>query len=167
MAALPAVGYLAERDQVKQQAKQTAIQAANGSVLQKEYSVGQYTRAAVNFFKGVPAFFKGSGAKAADFFKAPVKNTLSGASKMVGMGGEAGIESFANRFANSKNSELSQAIGNFAKNHKKTALAGATLAGGGLMNATWGGGEKAVRKTAEALDSNAFAYEKSKEEMVQ
>ena len=53
----------------------------------------------------------------------------------------------------------------FLRRHKKTALVGAT--GLGLVAwKPWTMGENAVKGTLGAIDKNAYAYEKSKEQEV-
>lgn len=161
LGALPTgLGYIAERNQLKEQAKQSGI--GNG-IQQKEYAFKMSVPTAKSIMNGI----KGAGKSVKTFFKDPITNIMAGASSIGGTGGKKGLESFTKTMKNSKN-PISNKVGEFVGNHKKLAMTGSGLLGFGVvMPATWGGGEKAVRGTAKLLDKNAYAYEDSKNQMIQ
>ena len=63
-------------------------------------------------------------------------------------------------------SKETQEIANFLKRHKRTAAVGG-IAVGSLTFKPFTWGDKAARGAVKAIDKNAFAYEKSKEQQVQ
>ena len=152
------LGYLAEREQLKAQAKQS--QGYPQEPQQKQYA------AAGGFIKGLGKNIKGIKNSVVNFAKDPITGTTNAASHMLGMGGKQGVQNFANTMSKSEN-PLSQKIGEFTGKHGKIALAASVPVGLGVMNATWGGGEKAVRGTAKLLDKNAYAYDNSKNQTIQ
>ena len=159
LGALPTgLGYIAERNQLKEQAKQSGNEAQ-----QKEYAIKMSVPGAKSVMNGI----KSAGKSIKTFFKDPITNIMSGASSIGGTGGKKGLESFTKTMKNSEN-PISNKVGEFVGNHKKLAMTGSGLLGFGVvMPATWGGGEKAVRGTAKLLDKNAYAYEDSKNQMIQ
>ena len=159
LGALPTgLGYIAERNQLKEQAKQSGNEAQ-----QKEYAIKMSVPGAKSVMNGI----KSAGKSVKTFFKDPITNIMSGVSSIGGTGGKKGLESFTKTMKNSEN-PISNKVGEFVGNHKKLAMTGSGLLGFGVvMPATWGGGEKAVRGTAKLLDKNAYAYEDSKNQMIQ
>lgn len=168
--ALPTgLGYIAERQQLKEQVKQSGNEAQ-----QKEYAFKMSVPAAKSIMSGIKSTgksivngIKGAGKSVKTFFKDPITNTMAAASSVGGTGGKKGLESFTKTMKNSEN-PISNKVGEFIGNHKKLAMTGSGLLGiGVVMPATWDGGEKAVRGTAKLLDKNAYAYEDSKNQMIQ
>lgn len=165
----PGLGYIAERQQLKEQVKQSGNEAQ-----QKEYAIKMSVPTAKSIMSGIKGAgksivngIKGAGKSVKTFFKDPITNTMAAASSVGGTGGKKGLESFAKTMKNSEN-PISNKVGEFIGNHKKLAMTGSGILGlGVVMPATWGGGEKAVRGTAKLLDKNAYAYEDSKNQIVQ
>ena len=94
------------------------------------------------------------------------QGVLGGISGFMGGGGQKNTNAFLTRMArDGSNSQATKDAANFLMKHKRTALVGAT--GLGLLSfKPFGWGDSAVRKAAGAVDKNAFAYEKSKEQQV-
>lgn len=93
------------------------------------------------------------------------EGTLSGASSFMGVDKKTTGGFLRNMASNPNNSETTKKTATWLLNHKKTALAG-SVAVGALGFKPWTYGDKAVRSMAGAVDKNAFAYEKSKEQEV-
>lgn len=93
------------------------------------------------------------------------EGALSGASGLMGVGKKTTGGFLRNMASNPNNSETTKKTAAWLLNHKKTALAG-SVAVGALGFKPWTYGEKAVRGIAGAVDKNAFAYEKSKEQEI-
>jgi len=92
---------------------------------------------------------------------------LGGISKMWLGAGRQETSGFLNKLA--KNGQVSQSTRDTAEwlsRHKRTALVG-TIGVGSIAFKPFELGDKAVRGAARAVDKNAFAYEKSKEQQVQ
>lgn len=153
----PTMSYLSERQALIDQANQTRQTANNTNTppkfRQKQYGMAMPLRSIAKGFRA--------------FKRNPMQSILGTASSFSGTGGVKGYNSFANSLANSTNSELSQAAGNWLKNHKTLGLAGTTVIGGSALGSVYSAGDKAVRGTANALDPNAFAYENSKQQQIQ
>lgn len=92
---------------------------------------------------------------------------LNGVSKMwTGANGQQ-VNGFLNRMAkDTTNSASTRKAAEFLSKHKRTAAVG-SIAVGSIAFKPFGWGEKAVRGATKAVDKNAFAYEKSKEQQVQ
>ena len=158
-----ALGYMAEKQQLKDQVEHTR---------QKTYSLklktfgkfgflGKAAKGAVNKVKGVKNW---------QIWKTPGQTTLGFLSNMSMGGGREGVSKFGKRLeelGGRSGSEWSKKAGRFIQTHPKTALAASIPVGIGVMSGTWDAGEKLVRKGAEAVDKNAYAYQKSKEEQIQ
>ena len=160
MGSAPTVlGYAAEKSQLKEQAKQTA-NANAPHFQQKEYGLN-FMGTSRGIIKGSRGFVKG----AKNFFKNPISTTAGGISKFTGTGGKKGLDNFTKELGKSSN-PLTQKVGEFIGNHKTLGLVGSAGVGVGLWN-TWGVGENAVKKTAKAIDKNAYAYDESKNQKVE
>jgi hypothetical protein len=164
---LSGLGYLGQRKQMTDMIKQTEAQARQpqaqqlnaseiypSSIMEKEKAFGalSFTKAGWNIFKSHPG-----------------QSTLGFLSNFAGGGGTEGVakagKAISEIGAKSGNA-WTQKVGKFVTDHPKTALAGSIPVGLGVMTATWGTGEKAVKKVAGAVDKNAFAYEKSQAQQV-
>lgn len=162
-AAIPGVGYLAERSQMKAQQEASKITQPD----QKNYSI----------LSGITKGFKTLAAH-------PGQTILGGASKFASFGeiGRREVGSFANKMANSKNAwsnKLGKAMlakdkaGNILRDEagnimaNKKALAGSALVGGAVVGGAWNQSEKAVNKIGRKLDPNAYAYQDNKEKQLQ
>ena len=91
---------------------------------------------------------------------------LSGISKFwIGANGQQAT-GFLNKIAKDQtNSKKTREIANWLGKHKRAALVG-SIGVGSIAFAPWGWGDKAVRGVTGAVDKNAFAYEKSKEQQI-
>lgn len=159
-----ALGYMAEKQQLKDQIEST-------SPIQKTYTIK--LKSIGNMFGKAGKWIKGKAIKAKTKWEnSPLRNTpgqtiLGTISNLSGGGGRKGVEDFANTMINSKSgSEWSKTVGGLAKKYPKTALATSIPIGVGTMAVTWDAGEKLVRKTAKAADDNAYAYQESKEQQI-
>jgi len=151
---LPAIGYMKERSQMKDQVNQST------EPQQKTYAI---PATAINTF--------GKGLK--NFAKAPVKKTLSGMSSFMQTGGEKGLNNFTKQLTQqgvksqaAGGSDATLKVANFMNNHKKTALVG-SIGVGAMLFKPWGWGEKVVSKGVGLVDKDANAYTKFKEKQVQ
>lgn len=145
-AAMPAIEYMADKAQYKNQVGSTTPQ-------QRQYAnVGSAMKCVSNFFKN----WKKEGI---------VAKPLETASKFMGQSGKDMAKEFQTLGAQSGN-KWTQGVGNFLSKHKKTASIGGLAVGGGIMSAGWGNGEKYTKKAIESVDKNAFAYEKSKNQQI-
>ena len=157
-----ALGYIAEKQQLKDQL---------GHTQQKTYSLKLKTFGKFGFIgkaaKGLAGKVKG--VKNWQIWKTPGQTTLGFLSNMSMGGGRKGVSGFGKRLeelGEKSGSEWSKKAGRFIQTHPKTALAASIPVGMGIMSATWDTGDKLVRKGAEAVDKNAYAYQKSKEEQI-
>ena len=163
LAAIPGVGYLAERSQMKSQQNASKITQPD----QKNYSI----------LSGITRGFK-------TLASHPGQTILGGTNKFVSFGviGRREVGSFANKMANSKNAwsnKLGNAMlskdkaGNILRDEagnvmaNKKALAGSALVGGAVVSGAWNQSEKAVGKIGRKLDPNAYAYQDNKEKLLQ
>lgn len=140
-----ALGYVAEKNEFKDQMNSTQ---------QKMYSIGRVLNSVKN----------------AQIWKTPGKTILGGISNLSGGGGRKGVENFGKNLYNrgiKSGSKWSQNVGKFIMKNPKTSLGASIPVGLGIMAGTWDTGEKIVRKGAEAIDKNAYAYQKSKEQEIQ
>lgn len=147
-----ALGYMAEKKELKDQIKNTVP-----PVKEKTYSLASSIG---NFGKKI---------KAAPIFHTPGQTILGGISNIFGGGGRRGVYKFGhqlNRYSKHSGSEWSQKAGKFIMDHPKTALVGSIPVGAGIMAGTWDAGEKLVRKGMKKVDKNAYAYQESKEEEI-
>jgi hypothetical protein len=96
---------------------------------------------------------------------------LSWVSKNIAFGGgHKGVQRFGNDLISAgakSGNQYTQKLGNFIVNNPKTALTGSIATGASVMYATFGGGEKLAKGAFNAVDKNAFAYDKAKEQAVQ
>lgn len=166
-AGMPLMSYAADKKQIKDQmaatqgynsSPQQRSYAAVGSILSKRgKQVGDYVIKQkdniVNFFKNKPGL-----------------KTLDKISSFSGGGGKVGRESMvdaiAKQGAESGNS-WTKNTADFLKKHEKTAAGTTILGGTALMMGGFGQGEKLTKKAIGAVDKNAYAYEKSKEQQIQ
>lgn len=155
-----ALGYIAERQQLKDQI---------GHTQQKTYSLKIKTFGKFGFIKGAAKKVTNR-VKNWQIWKTPGQTTLGFLSNMSMGGGREGVSKFGKRLeelGGRSGSEWSKKAGRFIQTHPKTALATSIPIGIGIMSGTWDAGDKLVRKGAEAVDKNAYAYQKSKEEQIQ
>lgn len=156
-AAPTALGYMAEKQQLKDQIKNTTPR-------EKTYSIRLKT-----------GYLKGIRKKVGDWWRnLPIRNTpgetlLGGLSNMAGGGGREGVENFGKRLqelGEQSGSSISKKVGRFAIERPKTSLALSVIPGSIAMTGTWGLGEKLARKGIEAADNHAYDYQKSKGEYI-
>lgn len=168
MGSIPAISYLTERKEFKDQIKATE---------QKQFA---FPAGAMKFMKrGASTVGKRAGSiwnSTKKSFKPivdhPGKTILGGVNRMTSFGGFGWreVENFGKGLtaAGQKSGNAwTQKAGNFIVNNPKTALVGAIPVGMAATKVSYDLSEKAVRKGAEAVDKNAFAYEKSKNQVVQ
>lgn len=151
--AIPAVGYLSERKQFLDQKK--ATMASSTTPQQRSYAF-------VPKMSGIKKMFQ------------PMRDhwgqtVLGGVNKLVSFGGigRKEVAGFGKRMAEGSSSEWGRKLGGFIQKNPKTALTGAIGVSLGVSAGSYGLGEKMVKKGAEAVDKNAFAYEKSKNQEIQ
>lgn len=160
--ALPIVaGYASEKEQLRGQINATK----NFAPEQRSYSV------LAGVSKGLRKF-RGSIAKGWRSFKShPGQSALGWISNNIGQGGgRKDVLKFGHELEEAgkkSGSALSQKLGKFIYKHPKTSLVGSTGIGLATMSGTWGAGEKAVQKLARKVDNNAYAYQDSKNQIVQ
>jgi len=101
------------------------------------------------------------------------QGVLSGISKMWTGGNSREVTGFLHNVANKKdaagryvNSKTTRDMASWLEKHKRTALVG-SIGVGSIAFKPFEWGDKAVRGATRAVDKNAFAYEKSKEQQVQ
>ena len=101
------------------------------------------------------------------------QGVLSGISKMWTGGNSREVTGFLHNVANKKdaagryvNSKTTRDMASWLEKHKRTALVG-SIGVGSIAFKPFEWGDKAVRGATSAVDKNAFAYEKSKEQQVQ
>lgn len=171
LASLPAIGYISERQQFKDQIASTGQPqqkqyAALGNVMKfaKPY-INKISKGAGNLLSNTKKTFK-------PLMDHPGQTILGGANKLVSFGGlgrkevakfgknlyEAGVKS---------GNTWSQKAGKFIVDNPKTSLLTALPVGATGVKLSYDASEKLVRKTAGALDKDAYAYEKSKNQTVQ
>lgn len=100
--------------------------------------------------------------------KHPIDSTTSFISKnLAWIGGKGGVQSFGKDLSQKGTSEWSRKAGDWIQKNPNLATAASIPVGIGVVGATWGGGEKAVKKVARTIDPNATAYQDFKEQQVQ
>lgn len=164
-----ALGYMAEKQQLKDQI------ASTQQLGQKTYSLKIKRFAKLGFIKKAGTFLKNPVTNTKTWWKGtPLRNTpgqtiLGFMSTMSGGGGRKTVTNIGNRLqelGKKSGSKWSQGAGKFIIDHPKTALTASIPIGLGVMAGTWDTGEKLVRKGAKAIDKNAYAYQESKEQEV-
>lgn len=154
-AALPTIGYLSERKQLKEQG------AATRAALARSKS---YPTPTSNPSSLVPYQTTHSSLRQREYgINSVVTKGLSGASSWLGGGGREGVSNLSKEFLNSKN-PITQRVGKFLGKYTKTALAGSILVGGGISAKAFDLGDKMVKKPMKMIDKDAYAYERSKEQ---
>ena len=149
--AIPTVmGYVGEKQQLKQQYGNQPQQ--NNNVQQRQYGIGSWL------------------AKTTAPFRAHPGQTILGFLSQLTMGGghkaaEGAARSFQNQGARSGN-VLTQKVGNFLANHKKTAIAATIPVGLATTSLLWEGGEKLAKGIGEKVDKNAYTYENWKNKQI-
>ena len=174
-AVMPVVGYKTKKKQIEEQAEKTyAIPAGLGKAALKRVGV-----AAAKYKDPLIKGTKSIGQSIGGFIKAPITKTMNGISKFSGAGIKES-KSFLNDIKAKgvkENNPILEKLGGLGKhlntNEKgrlslkgKALLGGATVVGSTVMFKPWEMGEKAVKKTLETADKNAYAYEKSQEQEV-
>lgn len=181
---LAGLGYISDRAAFKgQQEAQQRSYTVNISSMMRGVKGYLNPKNIVNSAKGVA---KDLNPKNWQILKTPGKTTTGFISRMGSMGmiGRKDIGNFAGRLINDpKSSDLSKKIGgwmlakdkagNFIKDSagnyvsRNRANLAVGLGAGSVLTGAYGMGEKAVKKTAKALDKDAYAYENFKNQQVQ
>lgn len=171
MAAIPALGYISERQQFKDQI------ASTGQPQQKQYAaLGNVMKFAKPYVgkigKGASGVLKSAKTAIQPMMDHPGQTILGGINKLSSFGGlgRKEVAKFGKDLhaAGMKSGNTwSQKAGKFIVDHPKTSLLGALPVGMAGVKVSYDASEKLVRKTAGALDKDAFAYEKSKNQTVQ
>lgn len=105
----------------------------------------------------------------------PVQSVLGGISNISMGGGKNGVKAVAEDLKANGKSPWTQAMAkkmtfldkNGAVQPSKIALAASIPVGIGMMKVGWEGGQKAVEKSARAIDPNAYKYQDYKNQQVQ
>ena len=107
--------------------------------------------------------------KSGDKYYSPLKTAASGVSMVFGTGGSEGTQKFLKNMASdSSNSAATKKVARFFQKGPASTVATIGAVGvGSLAFKPFDWGDKAVKTAAGAVDKNAFAYEKSKEQQVQ
>lgn len=166
-----ALGYISDRAAFKGQQK----------AQQKSYAIN-----ASSIMKTVRGYAKDLNPRTWQLWKTPGKTTTGFISRMgsLGMIGRRDIGNFAGRLMNDpKSSSISKKIGNWmlakdkagnfikdsAGNYvsRNRANLAVGLGAGSVLTTAYGSGEKVVKRTAKALDKDAYAYENFKNQQVQ
>lgn len=84
----------------------------------------------------------------------------------LGMGGYDTVQKIGKTLRKDGTHRWTRKIGEQIQKHDKIAAWGSLVPGFALAGATMGAGEKLIRKPLEAVDKNAFAYEKSQEQAI-
>ena len=155
--AVPALGYLAQRSQHKQQIKnQESTQSPVNNVQQKSYAAPVVARSVAK--SGRKIFKNWDG----------MKTITGGAARLgsFGMYGKREIQAYGQRLAKG-NHAWSKKTGKWIQdNPNKANLAGVAI-GLGTINAVWKGSENLTKKALKKVDKDAFAYEKHQNQEVQ
>lgn len=171
MAAIPSIGYLSERQQFKDQI------ASTGQPQQKQYAalggVMKIVRSqAGNIGKGAKNLLGSTKKSFRPIMDHPGQTILGAANKLASFGGfgRKEVAKFGQDLhaAGMKSGNTwTQKAGKFIVDHPKTSLLGALPVATAATKVSYDASEKLVRKTAGALDKDAFAYEKSKNQVIQ
>lgn len=159
MAVPTVMGYMGEKKQLQDQYGQQN-QIPQVSQQQRQYGIGSWIaqkgRGLVNATKPI---------------REHPGQTVLGFISQLSMGGghkaaEGAARDFVNQGAKSGN-VLTQKVGNFLTNHKKTAIAATIPVGLTTTSALWEGGEKLAKKVGGTVDKNAYTYENWKEKQIE
>lgn len=160
-AAMPTMGYLAEKKQYQDMVGSTSPQ-------QKQYAAVNGA-SIMNGLKAGWGKVKGAPASVGRFWKNAYKtkggNVLEGVAGFSGQKG-ADLATDISKIGQESGNKLTQTVGDFLTKHNKTASVAGIGIGAGIMSAGFGQGEKLTKKGLEAVDKNAYAYQKSKEQQV-
>ena len=149
-AAFPVGGYLlGDRQQFKNQQAQQELQ-------QRSYSIAN----------SIGRWFKTS--TATQIFRTPKRTITGGIARFgsLGMIGHETVGKFANNLKNNSKSEFAKKIGAWAIKNPGKANVAVGLAGGSVLTSAYGAGEKAFKKTANALDKDSYTYENFKNQQI-
>lgn len=150
-AGMPLASYAAEKANAKDQIASTQQSIPQ----QREYATP------TSIWKGIKRGW--------DVFKShPGQSTIDGVTKVLG-GGRTARQGMVNDIANlgkESGNKWTQKTAEWLGNHKKTAGVAAGAMGLGIMSAGFNNGEKITKGAIGAVDKNAFAYEKSKEQQI-
>ena len=171
MAAIPAIGYLSERQQFKDQiastdqAKQKQYAAIGGVMKFVRSQAGNIGKGAKNLWGSTKSTFK-------PIMTHPGQTILGAANKFASFGGfgRKEVAKFGQDLhaAGMKSGNTwTQKVGKFIVDNPKTSLLATLPAASAATKVSYDASEKLVRKTAGALDKDAFAYEKSKNQVIQ
>lgn len=171
MAAIPAIGYLSERQQFKDQiastdqAKQKQYAAIGGVMKFVRSQAGNIGKGAKNLWGSTKSTFK-------PIMTHPGQTILGTANKFASFGGfgRKEVAKFGQDLhaAGMKSGNTwTQKVGKFIVDNPKTSLLATLPAASAATKVSYDASEKLVRKTAGALDKDAFAYEKSKNQVIQ
>lgn len=161
-AAPTALGYVADRSQMEEQ--------ANATRQQRQYSaVGSILKSGLNLVKG-KAIKAGQGV--ANWTK-PIRThtmqTITGTASNLasfGLAGTKNVQKFGEALSKG-NSEIARNAGNWIKNHKTAANAISILPGAAVAGVTFDGVSNAINKTGKIVDPGAYKYQDSKEQKVE
>lgn len=161
-AAPTALGYIADKSQMEEQ--------ANATRQQRQYSaVGSIFKGGLNLVKG-KAIKAGQGV--ANWTK-PIRThtmqTITGTASNLasfGLAGTKNVQKFGEALSKG-NSEIARNAGNWIKNHKTAANAISILPGAAVAGVTFDGVSNAINKTGKIIDPGAYKYQDSKEQKVE
>lgn len=158
-AAPTALGYVADKSQMEEQ--------ANATRQQRQYSAGSIFKSALNLAKSTKA-----GQAVADWTR-PIRThtmqTITGAASNLasfGLAGTKNVQKFGEALSKG-NSEIAKNAGNWIKNHKTAANAISILPGAAVAGVTFDGVSNAINKTGKIVDPGAYKYQDSKEQKVE
>lgn len=164
-ALLPAAGYvLGDRAQFKGQQKEQE------KIASKQPQQRSYAFNAASIMKGAKGFVKNLNPKTWQITKTPGQTTTgfiarSGSMFMIG---RKDIANFGNKLMmDPKSSAVSKRVGRWIVENPNKANLGLGLGAGSVLTGAYGAGEKLAKKTAKAVDKDAYAYENFKNQQVQ
>ena len=157
-----ALGYVADKSQMEEQ--------ANATRQQRQYSaVGSILKSGLSLVKG-KAVKAGQGV--ANWTK-PIRThtmqTIAGTASNLasfGLAGTKNVQKFGEALSKG-NSEIARNAGNWIKNHKTAANAISVLPGAAVAGVTFDGVSNAINKTGKTVDPGAYKYQDSKEQKVE
>lgn len=178
--ALPVAGYLGDRAQFKgQQREQENIASQPQQRSYAAFNLGSMAKSARGYIKNMnpktiaqnaKGYVKNMNPKTWQITKTPGQ-TLSGFAAKSGsmfMIGRKEVQKFGENLAKNPNmGSWARKTGNFIKENPIKSNLAVGLGAGSVLTGAYGAGEKIVKKTAKAVDKDAYAYEKFKNQQVQ
>lgn len=164
-ALLPAAGYVfGDRAQFKgQQREQEKI--ASQQPQQRSYAFN-----AASIMKGAKGFVKNLNPKNWQITKTPGQTTTGFIARggSMFMIGRKDVADFGKKLMmDPKSSAVSKRVGRWIAENPNKANLGVGLGAGSVLTGAYGAGEKLAKKTAKAVDKDAYAYENFKNQQVQ